>query len=154
MSMFQQGFIMRQIQYLTQLLQQIIFKKKQQKPKEAIEDIHNAFNRLTKDRPQAFHELSLKDTVSVFYQDGNFHSELATAAADLLFEEAKMQQSLAYSRSQKCYAQALLLYQKTLSQNNAAVPLDISAKINHLTQKLSDEHLHQVNYTLNTENCG
>lgn len=72
MSMFQQGFIMRQIQYLTQLLQQIIFKKKQQKPKEAIEDIHNAFNRLTKDRPQAFHELSLKDTVSVFIKMETF----------------------------------------------------------------------------------
>lgn len=148
MAIFEQSFVMRQIQYLTQLLQQIIFKKKQQKPKEAIEDIHNAFKRFTIDQPEAFHELSLSDTLSVFKKDDQFVPELAAAAADLLFEEGKMQQSRSYSRSQKSYAQALLLYQKILHKNKAAVPLDISSKINHLSKKLSEEHLRQVNNIL------
>ena len=148
MSIFQQDFLMRQIQYLTQLLQQVIFKKNQQKPKEAIEDIHNAFKRLTRDQPKAFHELSLTDTISVFHSDGNFKSELAAAAADLLYEDGKIQQARSYSRSQKSYAQALLLYKMILSENKATIPLDISTKIEHLTQKLNDKHLHQVNNTL------
>ncbi|MEL7834844.1 DUF6483 family protein [Fodinibius sp. Rm-B-1B1-1] len=148
MSIFQQDFLMRQIQYLTQLLQQVIFKKNQQKPKEAIQDIHNAFERLTKDRPDAFHELSLPDTISIFCRDGNFTSELAAAAADLLFEEGKMKQKESYSQSQKCYAQALLLYRRILKENKATVPLDISTKIDHLTQKLNSDYLHQVNNAL------
>lgn len=154
MSMFERDFLMRQIQYLTQLLQQIIFKKNQEKPKEAVEDIHNAFERLTKNRPEAFHELSLRDTINVFCQNNDFQAELATATADLLFEEGKMQRKWSYSQSQKSYAQALLLYQMTLKKDNATVPLDISTKIEHLTQKLNNDLLHQVNNTLKNRYCG
>src|SRR5699024_7660360 len=108
---FEQDFIMRQIQQLTQLLQQIIFKKKQNKHKEARQQIRDALERFTADQPQNFSELSLEETLRLFNQEDGFRAELAVAVADLLAEQGDLYQNRKFSRSQKSYAQAFLLYQ-------------------------------------------
>lgn len=137
MTLHEQDFLMRQIQYLTQILQQIIFKKNQNQHQEAVKEIQNAFQSLTKDRPKKFYELDLEETLEVFMINQQFQSELAIAVADLLVEEGKMLREMSFSQSQKSKSQALLLYKKTLSDKSAAVPLDIHEKINTLESSLS-----------------
>jgi hypothetical protein len=137
MTLFEQDFLMKQIQYLTQILQQIIFKKNQNQHQEAIKEIQDAFQRLTKDHPKQFHELNLDETLDIFMINGQFQSELAVAVADLLVEEAKIRREKSYSKSQKCQLQALLLYKKTLIDKSAAVPLNIREKIEELEISLS-----------------
>lgn len=148
MSSLEQDFLMRQIQYLTQILQQIIFKKNQNQHQEAIKEIQNAFQRLTKDNPKEFHELNLEETLDIFMLNGEFQSELATAVADLLVQEGNLLKEKSFSKSQKCQLQALLLYKKTLSDKTAAVPLDIQEKIEDLEKSLTQtdkiEELNQI----------
>jgi len=144
MPLFEQDFLMRQIQYLTQLLQQIIFKKNQNKPKEAIQDIHNAFQRLTKDHPKEFNELTLQETQEIFFQDGKFQAELALAVADLLVHEGEMLQDQRFNRSKKSFLQALILYKTAHDDENASVPLDIQQKITDLEHKLLDKDLQEL----------
>lgn len=149
MALFEKDFLMRQIQYLTQILQQIIFKKNQNKHQEAIKEIQDAFQRLTKDHPKQFHELNLDETLDIFVINGQFQSELAAAVADLLIEEAKIRKEKSFSRSQKCQLQALLLYKKTLADKSAAVPLDIQKKIEELELSLSQsDQLDKINRIL------
>ncbi len=144
MALFEQDFLMRQVQHLTQLLQQIIFKKNQNKPKEAVQDIHNAFQRLTKDHPKEFNELTLPETQEIFFQDEKFQDELALAVADLLFQEGEILQEQQFSQSKKSYLQALMLYKTALDNEDAAVPLDIQQKIAELEQKLLDKDLDEL----------
>ncbi|TYP95310.1 hypothetical protein LX73_0608 [Fodinibius salinus] len=129
MAVFEQDFLMRQVQYLTQLLQQIIFKKNNNKQSEAIREIENAFQRLTKEQPQKLNELSLEETIALFRHQGDFKSDLALAVADLLIEEAQMLSDKNYSRSQKAYQQALLLFKKTQNTASSAIPVNMEEKI-------------------------
>lgn len=129
MAVFEKDFIMRQVRYLTQLLQQIIFKKNNNKQSEAIREIENAFQRITKDHPKKLNELSLEETIALFMHQGDFKADLALAVADLLMEEAQMLGDKNYNRSQKAYQQALLLFKKTQNTTLSAIPVNIEEKI-------------------------
>ncbi|MCW9707202.1 hypothetical protein [Fodinibius salsisoli] len=142
---------MRQIQYLTQLLQQIIFKKKNNQHKEAQQQLQNAFQRLTKEHPKQFNELTLQETLQLFMKDGKFASELALAVADLLVEEGELLEKQSFSKSQKSYSQALLLYKKAKQDQSAAVPLDIHQKINRLENVMSSNQTKDINRILSPD---
>lgn len=144
MTLHEQDFLMRQIQYLTQVLQQIIFKKNQNQYQEAVEEIEDAFQRITKDHPKSFNKLSLNETCEIFTINGRFQSELAGAVADLLIEKANMLPQGSYSKSQKCRQQALLLYKKMLFDESAAVPLDISEKMEELKASLTQSQIREI----------
>jgi len=149
MHLHEQDFLMRQIQLLTQLLQQIIFKKNSNQYHEAVEEIQNALTKLTKDHPKAFHQLNFEETLELFSHNDTFESELALAVADLLVEEGELLYETSFERSQKSMAQALILYKKSLQAPNASVPLDISSKIDNLEKKVTEKKLEQINSTLN-----
>ncbi len=149
MHLHEQDFLMRQIQFLTQLLQQIVFKKNQNQYQEAIEEIQNALTKLTKDHPKEFHQLDFEETLQLFTHNKSFKSELALAVADLLVEEGKLRYEKSFKRSQKSMAQALALYKKSLQAPDASVPLDISSKIDNLEKKVTEKKLEQINSTLN-----
>lgn len=138
MAIFEKDFVMRQVRYLTQLLQQIIFKKNNNKQPEAIREIDNAFQRLTNDHPKSLNELSLEETITLFMHQGDFKSDLALAVADLLMEEAQMLSDKNYSRSQKAYQQALLLFKKTQNTASSAIPIDMEKKISVAEDKTTD----------------
>ncbi|NGP86986.1 hypothetical protein G3569_01365 [Aliifodinibius halophilus] len=131
---------MRQVQYLTQLLQEIIFKKSKNKKQEAIQEINNALERLTKEHPKQFHELELEETANLFIQNDAYQAELALAVADLLVEEAEMLKDQQFSKSKKAYQQAYMLYKKAQLDKNAAVPLDIHQKTTQIKQELSHKN--------------
>lgn len=139
---------MRQIQYLTQVLQQILFKKNQNQYQEAVQEIQNALKKLTREKPKEFGELSLGETLHIFVFDEKFHSQLAISVAELLVEEGDMLEEKSFSSSQKCYAQALLLYKKSLRDENAAVPLDIQDIIKKIEQLLHPDRIDKVNHIL------
>ncbi len=148
MAFHEQDFLMRQIQYLTQVLQQILFKKNQNQYQEAVQEIQNALKKLARDKPKEFGELSLRETLHVFVSDDKFHSELAISAADLLVEEGDMLGNKSFSSSQKCYSQALILYKKSLLHEEAAVPLNVRDIIKQLEQKLHSDHIEEINRIL------
>lgn len=148
MPLHEQDFLMRQIQILTQLLQQIIFKKNQNQYQEAVEEIQNALKKLTKDHPKSFHQLDFEETLDLFINGDTFESELAIAIADLLVEEGKLLYEESFKRSQKSMAQALILYRKSLQIPDASVPLDIENKIDHLEKKVLANHLERINNIL------
>lgn len=149
MPFFEQDFIMRQIQQLTQLLQQIIFKKKNNQPQEARQQLQDAFQRLTREYPKQFDQLTLRETLQLFMtKDGAFTSELALAVADLLVEEGELLREEAYKKSQKSYLQALLLYKKAKQDQSAAVPVDIHHKIAQAENVLSSEQIQKVDQLL------
>lgn len=137
MAFFEQDFIMRQVQHLIQLLQQILFKKKQNKHNEAVEQIQDAFKELTKKHPKSFSELSLSETLRLFIRNDQFETDLALAVADLLVEEGELLSEKQFSKAQKCNLQALLLYKRALKDESAALPLDIRNKINELEQRIA-----------------
>jgi phosphoenolpyruvate carboxylase len=145
----EQDFLMRQIQYLTQLLQQIIFKKNQNQHQEAVKEIQNALTKLTKDHPKNFQQLTFEETLALFTKDDTFEPELAIAVADLLVEQGDMLYEESFKRSQKSMGQALILYKRSLQDPQASVPLDIEDKINHLKKSVLANHLKQINNILN-----
>ncbi len=145
MAFHEQDFLMRQIQYLTQVLQQVLFKKNQNQHQKAVEEIQNALRKLTRDKPKDFIEFTPEETLNVFISDEKFHSELALAVADLLVEEGEMLREKSYSSSQKCYVQALLLYKMSLWDEKAAVPLDIHEIIKQIEQKLHPDMIDEIN---------
>ncbi len=149
MHLHEQDFLMRQIQFLTQLLQQIIFKKNQNKYQEAVEEIQNALTKLTKDHPKAFHQLDFEETLELFNHGSTFESELALAVADLLVEQGKLLYEESFKRSQKSMSQALILYKRSLQDPNASVPLDIEGKIDNLEKKVLANHLERINKIIN-----
>ncbi len=149
MPLHEKDFLMRQIQILTQLLQQIIFKKNQNKYQEAVEEIQNALKRLTKDHPKSFHQLDFEETLELFIKNDTFESELAIAVADLLVEQGELLYDESFKRSQKSMGQALIIYKKSLQIPDASVPLDIEKKIDHLKKKVLANHLEQINIILN-----
>jgi hypothetical protein len=151
MPFFEQDFIMRQIQQLTQLLQQIIFKKKNNQPKEARQQLQDAFQRLTKEHPKQFNQLTLRETLQLFTNDGQFSSELALAVADLLVEEGELLQDKSFSKSAKSYSQALLLYKKAKQDQSAVIPVDINHKIGQVENLLSSEQTQKINQLLTEE---
>lgn len=151
MSLFEQDFLMRQIQYLTQLLQEVIFKKSQNRPREAIQLIDNALQEVNRKNHREFHQLTLEETLLLFRRSGGFEAELAVATADLLRTKVEMEGKHPVSRSRKCALQALLLYKKALLTEDASVPLDINQNIKQLEERLFDANaLKKLNKLLYT----
>lgn len=132
--MFQQDFIMKQIQMFTQVLQQVLFKKQAGKQQEARQLVKETLNELTEDHPESFHDLSLEETLDLFRNEGKFNSELALVVAELLIEEGEL---LEKNEAEKRYLQALLLYQKALNDPDIAVPLQSGQIIGQLKEKLN-----------------
>src|SRR5690554_1137850 len=132
--MFQQDFIMKQIQMFTQVLQQVLFNKQAGNQQEALQLVKETLNELTEDHPESFHDLSLKETLKLFRNEGKFNSELALVVAELLIEEGEL---LAENEAEKRYLQALLLYQKALDDPDIAVPLQSAQIIGQLKEKLN-----------------
>lgn len=129
---------MRQVQYMTQLLQQVIFKKNQNRQQEAKDEIENALNRLCRTIPKEFSELSPEETLQIFMINSNFKADLAMAAAELLIQKGEMLQRASYSRAQKSFVQALLLLKKAMEEPEAAVPIDIQQKIRAVESHIAD----------------
>ena len=138
MRLHEQDFLMRQVQYMTQLLQQILFKKSQNRKQEAKDEIENALNRLSESTPKEFSELSPEETLQIFTINNSYKSELALAAADLLIQKGEMMEETSFSKAQKSYAQALLLLKRTLKDPEAAVPLDIRQKVRTVETQIAD----------------
>lgn len=149
MAFFQQDFVLQQVKYLTQLLEQIIFKKNQKQYDQAIEQIQHAFQQLTEDHPKDFSELSLAETLNIFKRDQDFEADLALAVADLLIEKGEILQKKHYSHSQKCYLQALLLYKKVQHTAEIPLPLNIPQRITRLKSEIQDsDQLDTINELL------
>lgn len=150
MDIHQKGYIERQVQYLTQLLQEILFKKSKNKKEEAVQEIRDGLEEVTKDQPKEMHELDLEETLNCFTQDEKFKSSLAIAASDLLYEQSIMLEETSFSTSQISAAQAFLLYKKSLQNPDSAIPVTVNEKMNVLEDKLKhSDYLEQINQLVN-----
>lgn len=141
--MFQQGYIMRQIQQLTQALQQVLFNKKQGYRQEALDILQRALNGIPNDPEAEFHRLSLDETLQAMQSDGTFNTDLALAAADLLYEKGQLRDN-DDDGSRHCYMQALLLYRTVMDDPQVAFPLEAPQKIEHIERMLQTADVEAV----------
>jgi hypothetical protein len=142
---FEQDYIMRQVQQFADALEKVLFKKKEGKRQEAQDIIEQSLNKLPDVNDRNIQELSLDNTISVLENEGTFNSELALIIADLFFEKGKLVDK---NESQKCYMQALLLYQKAMKDHNVAFPLQATQKISQIKNELDPSDLEKVKQLL------
>ncbi len=139
--MFQQDYIMRQIQMMVKVLEQVIFRKKQGRYEEAKQVAEEALGELFGENRV---ELSLEETLTALEKNGAFNAELAYIVADLLFERA----ALDGEDAEKSLMQSLLLYKKAMRHPGAAFPIDAAKKISDLEHRLGEHELKAVQIVL------
>jgi len=119
--MFQQDFIVRQVQQLARVLAQVLFHKKAGQPDEAQTIMAEELENVLGLDLAALHILSREDLLDLCSPGGALAGEKAVAVADLLREDE------AAAGQQR----ALWLYEEALA-SGAAVPFDIHERIARL----------------------
>jgi len=139
---FEQDYIMRQIQQLVQVLQQIIFMKSEGMYDEAQAIIDQTLDDFLEDESKDFQSLTLTQTIEVLKMDGVFNAEIAYSVGEILYEKAELEGE--YSKSIKFYEQALLLFYKAMHNQSVAVPVTVIDKISHIKEKVNVSSLERI----------
>ncbi|WP_234572436.1 hypothetical protein [Rhodohalobacter sp. 614A] len=139
---FEQDFIMRQIQQLVQVLQKILFKKSQGLHQEAQIMIDETLDDFLDDDSKSFQSLTLSETLEVLKKDGLFNVELAYAVGDILYERAELE--IDEEKSKKFYRQAFLLFHKAMQYPSVAFPMTTTDKMSHIEEKLDSSSLESI----------
>lgn len=140
--MFEQDFIMRQIQQLVRVLRRILFKKSQGLHQEAEIIIDQTLNEFLEDDSKDFQSLTLSETLEALKKDGQFDAELAYVVGDILYEKAELESEV--SKSKKFYKQAFLLFYKAKQYPSVAYPVTTTEKISRIEEKLETSSLEDV----------
>lgn len=127
--MFREDYIMRQIRQFIQVLEQVIFKKKQGQKEEVQMLITETLNELLEESERDFSDLSLKETLSAIGNKDSVNPQLALVIADLLYEQEGEDVA-------KSHAQALLLYKKAIEDGSVAIPLQAMERVTELENNL------------------
>lgn len=143
--MFQQDYIMKQIRMLIQVLEQVLFRKKNREPEEALQLINEALMDLPDRDISDFGDLSLKETLEVPVLNNSFNAELAFILADLLFEKAELMQE---DDASGTLQQSLLLYRHGMKEPAAAFPLEAADKITKIEEHLIPDQIKEVEMLL------
>lgn len=147
--MLQRDYFMRQVQQLAQALQQVIMQKEEERIAEARRTIREAIEALEQGKERDLRERSLKETLQFCRRDGAFRPELAAAVADLLKEEGDLLtwQGQAHE-AEKSRTRALLLYRRAMQEKDAALPLNVAAKLSGLEAELSAARIEEIEAVL------
>lgn len=139
---FEQDFIMRQIQQLVQVLQKNFSKKSQGLHQEAQIMIDETLDDFLDDDSKNFQSLTLSETLEVLKKDGLFNVELAYAVGDILYERAELESD--EEKSKKFYRQAFLLFYKAMQYPSVAFPMTTTDKMSHIEEKLDSSSLESI----------
>ncbi len=135
--MITRDFLMRQIYQMAQALAKILFKKQTQQY-DAVQDLlEKTFTDVTGFTLDEIRRLSQAELLDLCDWNGGIHSEKALALADLLIEDAEMQDHLQHEEA--AYAsreRALWLYEAAFA-SGGTVPLDIHVRLTNLRALLT-----------------
>ena len=124
-SMFQQDFIVRQVQQLAEVLARVLFHKRAADEAEAQEALSNGLAAALGLGLDALRTLSRDGLVARYAPEGAMSVEMAVAVAEVLQEDAQRAGRL----------RALWLYEAALA-SGAPVPFDIHERIDLLREEL------------------
>jgi hypothetical protein len=139
--MFREDYIMRQIRQFIQVLEQVIFKKKQGQKEEVQTLISKTLNELLEESERDFNELSLEESLSAVGEGESVNPELALVIAELLYEQEG-------GDREKSRMQALLLYKKAMGDASVPIPLNAMERVAQLEDQLSEASKDQINTLL------
>lgn len=141
---------MRQIQQMTQVLQQVLFQKQQGQVEEARRIIQQAIGELDARDDGNLRHRSLREVLQFCRRNDAFRPAFALRLADILNEEGDLLDEQGDVReAQKSYTRALLLYRRAMREENAALPLDARATLSALEAKLPAEAIDATEAVLN-----
>jgi|GEM_PF-749568 len=132
MAIFQKDSLMMQIKQLSNVLEQVIFKKNNGSFDEAQDILEESITELFENEKE-IQQITLDDFLSALQTDGSFNPELALVVADLLYEEAEL-----VDDPESCYRRALGLYQEAMKSPDTTLPLQLNQKISHIKDELED----------------
>jgi len=131
--------MLRQIQQLIQVLELVIFKRKQDQYEEAADVLNGALKDLFGVDVDGIAGLSDEDVVELCTSSGQLVSDKAIVLAEILEEEGHGRELNGTSlMAPLFYAKALALYEAGLGASDAALPLDIYDRIRTLKSLVSD----------------
>jgi hypothetical protein len=137
--MLEKDYIMREVQKLTQVLQVIMGLKQERKYDMAMNEIQNSYE-LYFDDEKIQQAKTVDDLVDQCSKDGEFVPDLAFALADIINEDAEISELEGeVTKAKKKFKLALGLYKRALSEEHAAVPIEIAEKIQDLEKKAESE---------------
>lgn len=149
MAMIERDYLMRQIQQLVRVLQQVLFHRQQGQLDEAHRTIQQAIEELDEERGGPLQQRSLREVVQFCRRDGTFQSDLATSIADLLKEEGDILAEQAMEReARESYARALLLYRRAMREDDATLPLNVGTMLSDLEAELGEDRVEEIEAVL------
>lgn len=147
--MLERDYLMRQIQQMVRVLQQVLFQKQQGRVEEAHRTIQQAIGELDERGDGNLRHRSLREVIRFCRRDGAFRADFAMHLADVLNVEGDLLAEQGNVREgQKSHARALLLYRRAMQEENAAFPLDAGAKLNTLEAKLPADAIDAIETVL------
>ena len=127
---------MRGVQKLVQVLQVILGLKQDKKYDEALDAIHDSYERFF-DEKKVLQIKDIDELVELCTKEGEFSPDLAFALADIINEEADILELQGGREAVlKHYQTTLKLYRRALAEKEAAVPVDVMNKIKYLKNKI------------------
>ncbi len=123
--MFQQDYVLRQIQSLIQVLEQVLFRKRSDQPEEAQDVLADGLARSLGMGLPALRRLSRDETLALCAPGGPLPGDAAVTLADLLSEDS----------SSDGRQRALWLYDWALASGQA-VPFDVHERLASLRASL------------------
>ena len=130
--MITRDFILRQIQQLVQVLARAIFLKSQNQPQHALEVINEALEATPELRSLLISGLLREDVLAPCLTESGFAPDKALALADLMCEKARLMQAQGEIDVHSYFEYALWLYEAAMQDKRAALPLDITIRLDEL----------------------
>jgi hypothetical protein len=138
--MFQQDYILRQVQQLIQVLARVLELRTTSLLDEARDEIHNALKHIFDRSPMEISQLSDDQLIELCSSDSMLQAELALAFADLLKQEGMLcNEEGRDADARRYWKKTRVLYEAVLKKSDT-IPLDVYDKINTLIDLIdSDE---------------
>jgi hypothetical protein len=136
--MFQRDYLMRQIQQMMQVITQVLFHRRNDRPDEALEIIDTAFSDLPALEKLLRPGLSRDEVLETCGGATGLNSDYAVVVADVLRERGSIL-SEDGSRGRTWLRYALWLYEAALAEGGSAVPWNVHEQMAQLKEMIGEE---------------
>lgn len=143
--MLQRDHIMRQIQQATQVVQRLLGLREDEQYQQAQKEVDEVLNELLDLGPDGegspdLSQLSEEQLIEKCQgADGTLSTDLAVALAELLEQRERISEELGDEEIARVSRRfALILYERSMAQEDAALPLNIVSRVERLRKRHED----------------